>query len=247
MPTHAHDGHRDRMRNRYRAEGLDGFAAHEVIEMLLYKYVPQRNTNELAHQILAQFGSFAAVVEADEKELARIKGVPPLAAFELSMLPALMRYYNRDRFGEKPVLDSYHKAGQYAATLFDGVTSEEFYCMALDARCRLTACKRLSRGSTRAAVVSPRQVVELALLHKASAVILAHNHPGGVGAPSPSDLEMTRALELTLRAIEVDLADHVVVSGQELFSYANKRLMAVEHNRTDVSIAQEGIAYRAQD
>ena len=87
----AHDGHRSRMRERFRREGLNGFADHEALELMLFYAIPQRNVNPLAHALLERFGSFHGVLEASEEELCRVEGVGEYAAVLLHLFAAVGR------------------------------------------------------------------------------------------------------------------------------------------------------------
>ena len=64
-----HSGHRERIRNRLRNEGLSSFSEHEVLELLLTYAIPRQDVNPLAHELIARFGRLSNVLEADEKEL----------------------------------------------------------------------------------------------------------------------------------------------------------------------------------
>ena len=59
-----HDGHRQRLKERFLKDGLDGFEPHNVLELLLFFAVPQRDTNEIAHQLINHFGSLSGVFDA---------------------------------------------------------------------------------------------------------------------------------------------------------------------------------------
>jgi len=96
-PNHLHQGHRERMRSRSLAEGLDGFEDHQVLELLLFQVVPRGDTNPTAHRLMQRFGSLSAVLEADPNDLASIDGVGPRAAAFLSLIPQLTRRYFHDR------------------------------------------------------------------------------------------------------------------------------------------------------
>ena len=87
--SNPHAGHRSRMKERFRKEGLDSFEEHEVLELLLYFGIPQRDTNPLAHQLLEQFGSFKQVFAADYEQLLKIPGMTSSAALLLTMVPQL--------------------------------------------------------------------------------------------------------------------------------------------------------------
>ena len=75
-----HQGHRQRMRERVQNYGLDSLADHEVLEYILYTTNAQRDTNEIAYNLLERFGDFASVLEASEEELCTVEGIGPTSA-----------------------------------------------------------------------------------------------------------------------------------------------------------------------
>src|SRR5690554_5262558 len=167
-----HKGHRERVRKRYIAEGLDAFDDHQVIEMLLYYSVPRKDTNLLAHELIKKYGSLSAVMEADPKDLCETSGIGINSAVLLTLIPSLSRRYLKDRWGEKPVLENSGKAGEYAVSLLVGRTYEVFYVICLDNRNRVIYPDMVHEGTINEAPVYPRLIVETALRHKAASVIL---------------------------------------------------------------------------
>ena len=83
-----HDGHRQRMRQRFEQQGDDGFHDHELLEMLLSCALPRVNTNPIAHELLQTFGSVTGVLDAPSAELMKVPGIGPNAAMLLRLAPA---------------------------------------------------------------------------------------------------------------------------------------------------------------
>lgn len=220
-----HEGHRDRLRNRYASIGLDGFEAHQILELLLFYAIPRRDTNELAHTLLQRFGSISGVFEAEISELENIPGMGRNSAILLSLVPSLCRRYMNDRWGDKPLLDSSVKAGEFAVSLFMGRKYEAFYALCLDNQNRLNYAALVHEGTINEAPVYPRLIVETALRHKASSVILAHNHPGGSLKPSGADIECTKRICTALEAISVHVIDHIIAAGDKYTSLAEKGVL----------------------
>lgn len=220
-----HEGHRERLKNRFLTEGLDGFEQHQILELLLFYVIPRKDTNPLAHQLIARYGSLAGVLEADPKDLASTSGVGSNTAVLLSIIPSLARIYFKDKWGDKPILNSVSKAGEYTVPLFTGRNYETFYVICLDAQCRANYAAMVHEGSINEAPVYPRIIVETALRHQANSVILAHNHPGGSLKPSNADIEVTKRITVALGAISIRVVDHIVVAGDRYFSFADKGLI----------------------
>lgn len=225
MGENLHEGHRQRVRARFLAEGLDAFEDHQVLELLLFYSIPIRDTNELAHRLIKEFGSLANVLEADPRELCRIPGVKENTAVLLSLLPQLARRYFKGKWGGKPELNSSSKAGEYAVSLFVGRSYEAFYIVCLDAQNRVNYAALVQEGTINEAAVYPRLVVEAALRHQANCVILAHNHPGGTLRPSEADIQVTKKIVAALGSIGVHVADHIIVAGEGYYSFAENGLI----------------------
>lgn len=225
MSKKLHEGHRQRVKGRYLVEGLDSFADHQVLELLLFYCIPMKDTNELAHKMLGEFGSLAGIFEADPKDICKRCGVSENTAILISLIPSLSRRYFKGKWGEKPVLSSSTKAGEYAVSLFVGRTYEVFYVICLDSQNRVNYAVLVHEGTINETPVYPRLIVEAVLRHQANSVILAHNHPGGSMRPSDADLQITKRIIAALEAISVHVVDHIIVAGEKYFSFAEKGLM----------------------
>ena len=129
-----HEGHRERMKQRFLNEGLDHFSQHQVLELLLFYTIPRRDTNPLAHKLVKRYGSLVGVLEAGYEDLMTVKGVTRNTAIFLSMIPHLCRRYLNEKQGEKPQLNSSAKAGEYVKSLFHGRVYEVFYVICLDSQ-----------------------------------------------------------------------------------------------------------------
>ena len=219
-----HDGHREKMRRRFQETGLEGFADHEALELLLYYAIPRRDTNELAHRLLTRYGSLSALLPAPIEDLRRVEGVGESAAVLLKLVPAFV-YKAQRSAGQETVLNSTEKAGRYLLSCFAGERNEVIYQLCLDRKGKLLARKRLSEGGSAAAELNIRRLVENALLSSASAVILSHNHPSGIALPSREDYATTQQAQDALRTIGVELLDHIIVAEDDYVSLADSGIL----------------------
>lgn len=215
-----HKGHRERLKRRFLEEGLDNFTDVQVLELLLFYAIPLKDTNPLAHALLAHFGSLSRVLEADVTELKKVPGISDHSATLLALVTELCRYYQVDSAQRVEILDSLEACGEYLVPRFFGRTRETVFVLCLDAKCKVICCKELGEGSVNAASISIRKVVETALACNASSVILAHNHPSGVALPSDEDILTSRRIYAALSAVDVTLADHIVVAEGDYVSMA---------------------------
>ena len=213
-----HSGHRERLRARYAESGFEGFAPHEVLELLLTFAIPRVNVNPLAHRLLERFGSLPGVLEAAPEELARVEGMGPRSALLVSSLLPLLRYYERERLSPQLVLTNAFQLSAYCKSLFLGVQNEALYVLCFDAKLGLLGAERVAAGGPADVAVAPRAVVQALLRRHAVSAVLTHNHPSGDPSPSAEDLRLTAELERVLQALGIRLYDHVIVGGQETYS-----------------------------
>lgn len=224
-----HEGHRLRVKQRYLEEGLDGFKEHEALEMLLFYALSRKDTNELAHSLLDEFGSLPAVLAATPAQLANVPGIGDSTALFLSFINDFNRYTQVcKKETECRSLLSVEECGEYLFPKFLGRRNEVVYLVCLDSKCKILGCKMLGEGSVNSAAVPIRRIVEHALNMNASTVVLAHNHPSGVALPSTDDVQTTRILSNALQAVDVMLADHIVFSDDEFVSMRQSNYFSSE-------------------
>ena len=215
-----HDGHRDRLRKRFLTEGLDNFTDIQVLELLLFYCIPRRDTNELAHALLKRFGSLSQVMETKPEELMTVEGIGYNTAVFLNLIPAAGRFYSVDRISHGKMLLTTEDCGQYLLRFFQGRSKETVFLLCLDAKCKVLCCQQVGEGSVNSAGVPVRRVVEMALAANATTVVLAHNHPSGLALPSHEDIATTRRVAVALDAVEINLADHIIIADDDFVSLA---------------------------
>ena len=218
-----HDGHRQRLKERFILEGLDHFNELQVLELLLFYAIPRQDTNPLAHRLLDRFGSFSQVLEAPAGELEKVPGMGQNAAAFLHLIREASRYYQVNRAKQEKILDTAEKCIRFLAPYFVGRRNETVFLLCLDAKCKLLCCKEVAEGSVNSASVSARRVVEMALAVNAATVVLAHNHPSGLAVPSPEDVQTTHRIAAALQTVEILLADHVILADEDSVSMAQSR------------------------
>lgn len=213
-----HGGHRERLKRRFLEEGLEHFDEHQVLELLLFYCIPRQDTNPIAHNLLEHFGSLSQVMEAAPSELKKVAGMGEASATFLSLLNAFNRYYQVNRASSLVILNTLEDCGRYLMPFFYGRRNETVYLLCLDAKCKVLCCKEVGEGSVNSAAVPIRRVVEMALGANATSVVLAHNHPSGIAVPSPEDQLTTRQLAVALAAVDITLADHMIMADDEFVS-----------------------------
>ena len=218
MAASIHKGHRERLKQRFLEEGLDNFTDIQVLELLLFYAIPQKDTNPIAHALLDRFGSLSRVLEAEVEDLKKVPGISDHSATLLALVTELARYYQVDSSQRVEVLTTLDACGAYLVPRFFGRSKETVFLLCLDAKCKVLCCREVGEGSVNSASISVRKIVETALNANATTVVLAHNHPSGVALPSGEDVQTTRRIAAALAAVEVHLADHVVVADGDYIS-----------------------------
>lgn len=213
-----HDGHRERLRKRFREEGLDGFSEIQALELALFYPISRKDTNPIAHELLNHFGSLAQVLEAPVEELQKVPGVGENTAVFLRLITEFGRRYMVSRASQTKILTTLEQCAGYMLPYFYGRRVETVYLLCLDAKCKVLCCKEVAEGSVNSAGISVRKVVETALGANATSVVLAHNHPSGVALPSGEDIQTTRRIAAALAAVEIQLVDHIVVADDDYVS-----------------------------
>ena len=226
---HTAEGHRQRTKDRFRKEGLDGFGEVHALELLLFYAIPQRDTKPLARALLDRFGSMPLVLEATPEELMSVKGVGENVATYLKLVLAAGRYYTQRKAECMETLRTAREYIEYVKSLFVGEHNEVVYLVCLDAGCKVLRCQRIGEGSVTSAHVPIRRVAEVAMGTRASSVILAHNHPSGYATPSLEDRDTTEQLASALAVLGITLVDHVIVGQKDAVSLVESRMYDPRH------------------
>lgn len=214
-----HSGHRSRLRERFTSHGLEALSDVEALEMLLYFALPRRDTNAIAHALMNRFGSFRAVLEADESELCTVPGIGESAALLIRLVREIDRRYLISRKNDaRRLIRSTTAAGEYAMPLFAYTNREMTYAISLGSGGSVICCHRLAGGMGNSVEFSAREIVDLALRDKAAYLILAHNHLSDTALPSRLDISTTKKLRTALALVGITLFDHIIVCDNDFVS-----------------------------
>ena len=220
-----HDGHRERLKETYLEHGLDRMNDIQALELLLFYAVARRDTNELAHALLARFGSLDAIFHTSVEELEEVPGVGRHTAILLTMIPQIMKKSAVSKTGEIHQITSSRDAGRYLVPHFLEEQDEVVLMLCLDNKRAILCCCEMGRGVVNTVNINIRRAVEKALRVKASTVILAHNHPGGLAIPSREDDIVTKNLYNALEIVGIHLEDHIIVADGDYVSMADTGMM----------------------
>lgn len=217
-----HSGHRERVKQSFLKTGFNGFSDINILEMLLFYSIPRKDTNETAHNLLNEFGSISAVFDAPIEMLSKVKGVTPNTATLITLMRELFNVYESNKAQISSLsFEDIKNVREYCVSRFIGQTNEKLYAMMLDNNLSLINCVLISTGSPNTSNVNIRRIVEQVVASNATSVIITHNHPNGVAAPSLDDISITKTILDALKYINVKLLDHIIVAGRDSVSLAS--------------------------
>jgi DNA repair protein RadC len=223
-PPHFH-GHRERLRARFREAGAEALADYEMLELLLFRAIPQRDVKPLAKTLLQKFGSYAEVISAPAERLKEVDGMGDAAVTEFKIVQAAAHRLAKGAVKKRPVLSSWSSVLDYCRAAQAFAEKEQFRILFLDKRNQLIADEVQQQGTVDHTPVYPREVVKRALELSATAIILVHNHPSGDPTPSQADIEMTKQVANVAKPLGVLLYDHIIVGKEGHASLKGLRLI----------------------
>lgn len=231
MSNDLHKNHRKRVRERFKKDNdLDSFEEHQVLELLLFYAIPRRDTNELAHKMINEFGSLYNLMNANPDEIEKRCKVSEQTSVLITMIPHIFRKFLLSKINsENIVINSFSIAKNYLEALLAGKPFESFYMMCLDMNKRLKKVVKISDGNSNSSPIYMEKVVGDAILYKSSFVIIGHNHPSGNQNPSNADLEVTRQIVNALLYVNIKVLDHIIICGETNFSFAKKNLCNLKY------------------
>lgn len=196
-----------------------GMDDHQLLTYLLtLAGVPPFQAGERADNLLRRHLRLERVLAQSPSELLRYPGLGEGAAAFLLLVPALIRRYKSDIATGPPMLENRESLRRLLLPHFQGQETERVCVFLLDRRLRLLSAALVAQGGRAAVSCSMRRVIELAVNHRASGVVLAHNHPDGSRDFSKEDLASTGQLFQALAAVRIPLVDHFLLAGEEIFS-----------------------------
>jgi DNA repair protein RadC len=204
-------GHRQRLRQRFLEAGSEAVSDYELLELVLFRAIPQRDLKPLAKSLIATFGSFAEVIAAPPQRLAEIKGLGDAAIVELKIVQGAANRLARGQVKKRPLLSSWSNVLDYCRTAMAFADKEQFRILFLDKRNQLIVDELQQVGTIDHTPVYPREVVKRALELSATAIILVHNHPSGDPTPSRADIQMTQAIIEVAKPLGISVHDHIIV------------------------------------
>ena len=217
--TRKNDRTVQRLRERFDAEGtLNGYNDEDILTHLIGFINSTESAPVIARRLLDGFGSLKGVLEARPEQLRRIAGVSGRMASLIATAQEMVKVWNRCASEISDRIGNIREAEKYCMSLLAGERVENFWVIALNARCHVLGRRRVSEGSLSEVSGYPRIVMETALNYNAHSVLLTHNHPGGTCGPSPEDIASTVQLQALLGGVGILVLDHIIIAGNGSYS-----------------------------
>lgn len=207
-------GHRERLRKRFREGGPDALPDYELLELILFRAMPRRDTKPIAKAILTRFGTFVEAMNAPDDLLLEVPGLGDAAVTEIKLVRAAALRLMRGEVLERPLLTSWQQVLDYCRAAMGFEAKEQFRILFLDKRNQMIADEVQQQGTVDHTPVYVREVVKRALELSATAIVLVHNHPSGDPTPSRADVEMTKQIIAAAKPLGVVVHDHIIVGKQ---------------------------------
>jgi len=219
------DGHRARLRDKFVQGGIERFSDEEVIEFLLSLGTPRKDVKLPAREALKRFESLSGVLSAPLSDLIQIRGVGERNALYLHLVHQVAARYLRDRAKNRPFFGSSRAVFDFLFHTMRDLKREVFKVLLLNRKNALISDHDLFFGSLTGSAVYPREVMTLALEHRAAGLVFVHNHPSGDPQPSPQDRRLTKELVWAAGLLSIQVLDHVVIGHNTYYSFADQGLI----------------------
>lgn len=220
-------GHRERLRERFRKSGSEGFHDYELLELLLTYGIPRRDVKPIAKALIKRFGSFSGVLDASEKELLEVAGMGSISSILIRLVKELCWVYLEEKMRGRDVLSSPQAVVNFVRMRLSGLPYEAFMVIYLNTKNEVLHYEIIQEGTIDQAVIFPRRIIEGALAQHASGLILVHNHPSGHYSPSEDDKTLTRSIIGAAKTLDLRVLDHIVVGKDGHFSFMENRLLPI--------------------
>jgi DNA repair protein RadC len=211
-------GHRQRLKEKLLRDGR-ALADYEILELALAAVIPRRDTKPLAKLMIARFGSLKDVLMARADQLEAVSGIGPAVVSHWALMQELFARMGEARTRSGAPLSDPADVARAAMARIGSKGVEEFWAAFMDSKNRVIAWEQVSKGTVNATPVFPREIMATALRLEASALILAHNHPGGDPSPSMEDVALTQKIRETAIGLDIRVLDHIIVTDHDYYSF----------------------------
>jgi len=228
MPDKPHYiNHRKRLRERFQNTGAEGMHDYELLELLLTFSIPRRDVKPVAKKLINAFGSLPKVLDADQEELEKLNGVGSMSASLIRLVKEIYCDYLAENMKKHDVLSSPEAVINFSRVKLSGLPNEAFMVIYVNVKNEVIDYVLLQEGTLDNVAVYPRRIIETALSHHASGVILIHNHPSGNPTPSKEDKVLTKEIADAAFVLDIRVLDHLIVGKDGYFSFTENNLLTI--------------------
>ena len=218
-------GHRERLKNKFLQTNPTGFSDYELLELFLFQSMPRRDVKPLAKRLLARFSGFDQLINADKYKLMEVSGVTESIYLHLRTVREILNRVFTERIQDKNIISSWCQLLEYLKFNMGCLKIEQFRVLFLNKKNVLIADEVMAMGTIDQTPVYPREIVKRSLFHEAGALILVHNHPSGDPKPSNVDIDLTTQIINACKTVNVTVHDHVIIGGNEYYSFKSNMLI----------------------
>lgn len=218
-------GHRHRLRQRYLKNGAEALNKYERLELLLTYAISRRDVKPIAKELVKKFKSVKSVLDASVDDLQEVDGIGEQAALLIKLVRDMNSLYLKEKLITGQTIQTPTDIVDYLKHAIGSLKDELFMVLFLNAKSEVLADEVIGEGTVNHAVIYQRKVFETALKHKATSLIIIHNHPGGSLRASESDVVLTRSLEDTARSLSIRIQDHLIITKTGFFSFYEEGLL----------------------
>jgi len=212
------------LQERFIRSGFRDLTDQETIELLLSLVLPNREGKKKAKECMASFNNLRGFLSASRPELERL-GITPPCMLYIKLLHELPAEVLRQKIVEQPSYKSSKDVFDYLNYSMRDLKNEIFKAIYLNNRNQIMNIADLFEGTLDSIPIRPRDIVESAINHRATALIFAHNHPAGDPAPSKQDKQLTRDLVFVGSILQIKVLDHIIIGNSHYFSFADQGLI----------------------
>ena len=225
-------GHRERIKEKFLKNGIDGFAEYEILELLLTYCIPRKDTKPIAKELLNKFKSLDNVFKADFDKLSAIDGLGKNSIAFLKLIGDLPSIIYKDELKNKKLIDretlkilNKDILLNYLRNKIGYEEIEKFYVIYLSSSNEVIEFEENSVGTLDRSSVYPREIYKKVINLNAKSLILVHNHPSDNITPSKSDIELTNEIAKGLKNFGALLIEHIIITKNSYFSFLEEGLI----------------------
>lgn len=213
-----HAGHRARVRENVLKNGFEQLEDHRLLELLLFYSIPREDTNEIAHRLLNEFGSFTEIIKTNPKKLCEVLGVGRNSAIQIAAIGELFKRVIEEGAVKRTPYRTIEELVALVRSQYLNEKNEKLLFICFDSAMRLKKIESFTEGDSVRTSAELKTALSKILENDPTFVIMAHNHPEGPALPSNTDVGSTMTVSTTLRNLGINLADHIIINRTAYFS-----------------------------